>query len=223
MARKTISDSRQPERDGDQQAHRDHGDQHVEEQLVRFLGGGLAVVAGDVEVDVGGDDGAFERLDAAEDVVGDVDGVGAFALGDGERDGGQGLARGGLHHADILGRLVAAIDDFGHVADEDGPVAEGPDDDVAHVVGGAQELAGFEEVFAIAGIERAGGQAAVGEPERAGHLQRRTCGSRRVWLRRARCALRGAGRRCRVTAETSGTCLMVSSSWAAMRRSSKSP
>ena len=38
----------EPQRDGDQDAHRDHGDQHVEQQFVGFLGGGLAVVARDV-------------------------------------------------------------------------------------------------------------------------------------------------------------------------------
>ena len=44
---------------------------------------------------------------------------------------------------------------------------------VAHVVGGAQKLAGFQQVFAIGRVELAGRQAAVGKPERAGHLQRR--------------------------------------------------
>ena len=39
----------QAQRDGDQEADRDHRDQHVQQQFVRFLGGGFAVLAGDVQ------------------------------------------------------------------------------------------------------------------------------------------------------------------------------
>ena len=66
----------------------------MEEKLVGLLVGGLAVVAGDVDVDVLGDDAALELLEPLDDVLGDDDGIGAGALGDGERDG-----RHALEHA----------------------------------------------------------------------------------------------------------------------------
>ena len=94
-----------------------------------------------------------------------------LAIGDG--DGGQEFARAGVRHANVLGGLFAAIGHFGDVAHEHRLVVGHAGHHVAHVFGGAQKLAGFEQVFAVGGVELAGGQAAVGEPERAGHLQRR--------------------------------------------------
>ena len=97
------------------------------------------------------------------------------------------------------------------------------DHHVAHVLGGAQELAGFEQELAVAGVELARRQAAVGQPERAGHLQGREIVGRQLALGSSTMRI---SRRCppiSVTAETSGTCLMASCTCAAMRRSSKSP
>ena len=76
------------EREQDEQRHADDGDAHVQEQFVGFLRGGLAVVARDGDCDVGGNERAFERLDLAQHLVRDGDGVRARPLGDAERDGG---------------------------------------------------------------------------------------------------------------------------------------
>ena len=56
--------------------------------LVGFFAGGGTVIAGDGHADVGGDERALERLDPGEHGVDDIDGVGAGALGEAERDGG---------------------------------------------------------------------------------------------------------------------------------------
>ena len=42
----------------DQHGHPEHGDTHVQEQLVALLGGGVAVVAGDGHLNVGGQERA---------------------------------------------------------------------------------------------------------------------------------------------------------------------
>jgi len=49
--------------DADQDAHRDYGDGHVKEQLVRLLRSRFAIVAADGHVHIGRDDAAFEALD----------------------------------------------------------------------------------------------------------------------------------------------------------------
>jgi hypothetical protein len=76
------------EEEQDQQGHAEDRDAHVQQQLVALLGGGVAVVAGDGHADVGGQQRALEGVDLGEHVVDDVDGVGAGALGDADRDGG---------------------------------------------------------------------------------------------------------------------------------------
>jgi hypothetical protein len=49
----------QPQRDGDQQADRNHGDEHVPQEFVGFVGGGIAVIPGDDYVHAGRNHSAF--------------------------------------------------------------------------------------------------------------------------------------------------------------------
>ena len=58
----------------------------MEEQLVRLLGRGLAVVARDRDLEARRDDTAADDLEPLQDVVGDRHRVRALALGDRERD-----------------------------------------------------------------------------------------------------------------------------------------
>ena len=74
----------QTQRDGDQHAHRDHRDQHVPQQFVRFLLGCVAVIARDGHLDVGRDHAAPQRFQTAQDVFADGDGVGPLAFGNGD-------------------------------------------------------------------------------------------------------------------------------------------
>ena len=98
--------------------------------------------------------------------------IGALALGDGDGDGGRN-SLGPPRDAHVLGRLFAAIAHFGDVADEDRLVVGHAGHYVAHIFGGTQKLAGFEEIFAVAAIEIARRKAPVGKPQRTGDLQRR--------------------------------------------------
>ena len=75
------------DREGDQHDDRDRRQAQVEEQLVRLLGGGRAVVASDGDLDVRGDDAALDGVEAPQHLVGDDDGVGALALGNRDSDG----------------------------------------------------------------------------------------------------------------------------------------
>ena len=162
-----------PERDGDQDAHRDHRDQHVEEQLVGLFGGRLAVVTREVYPDIRRNDAPLERLDSPQDVARDHDGVGAFALGNGQSDGRKELPRTGVGRANVLGGFLAAVAHLRHVANEYRLVVGDRDHHAPHILGGAQELTGFEHVLAVPAGELAGGQTAVRHAERAGHLERR--------------------------------------------------
>jgi hypothetical protein len=109
----------------------------VEEKFVRFFGGGFAVVAGDGEVDVVGDQSAFEGVDFGGDGMGDIDGVGGFPLGDSDGDGGfEGVAGGEM---DVLGGFLAAVSDLGDIAEIDGFAAGCGDDDALGVLGVAEE------------------------------------------------------------------------------------
>ena len=162
-----------PERDGDQEAHRDHRDQHVEEQLVGLFRGRFAVVSRDVHFDIRRNDGPLERLDSLQHIAGDDDGVGAFALGNGQSHGGKELPRPGVGRADVVGRFLAAVAHLRHVANVYRLVVGNSGHHAPYIFGSAQKLAGFEHVLAVAAGELAGGQTAVRHAERAGHLKRR--------------------------------------------------
>ena len=157
------------QRDGDEQAHRNHRDEHVQQQFVRFLLRGFAVVPRDGDRDVGWNHAAFERLNAREHVFGNLDGIGPLALRYGDGHGRIELAPGGV--TDIFAGLLAAIGHLGDVAHENRLVVNGCYDDVPHVVRGAEKLAGLQQILLIGAGEVAGGQPAVGKAERAGHLQ----------------------------------------------------
>jgi len=70
------------QRDCDQDAYRHHRDQHVEEQLVRFLSGGFAVIASDIHLHVRWNYVALQWLDSLQHIAGDDYRVRALPLGD---------------------------------------------------------------------------------------------------------------------------------------------
>ena len=75
------------EREPDEQRNADDGDAHVQQQLVRFLRRGLAVVARDGDFDIARDDRALECFDFAQHLPGHGDRVRAGSLRDAEGDG----------------------------------------------------------------------------------------------------------------------------------------
>ena len=118
----------------------------------------------------------------------DIDGVGALALGDRQRDGGRNdvAADSPRRTATYCDRLLAAVGDVGDVAQEHRLAVGHADHHVADVVGAAQELAGLEQELAIAGwrtCPTAGG--GWMPPARLQHLQGRHRDTPPAGLRRA--------------------------------------
>ncbi len=104
---------------GDEDDDGDGGDAEMEEELVRLLVRRLAIVAGDLDVDVGRDQRALETLHPIDDVIGDHHRVRAGALGERQRNGGPlpPLALGvALDLKDVVLDEPAAHHHLGHVA-----------------------------------------------------------------------------------------------------------
>ena len=106
----------------DQRRDREDGEQHVPQQFVALVGGGLAIVAGDGEMHVRRHERSLERVELLGDAVGDVGGVGALPLGDGDGDGRLRAGRLRLE-GDIRRGLGVAVHHFRHVAHEHGTPA----------------------------------------------------------------------------------------------------
>ena len=86
----------------------DGGKAKVEQEFVGFFVGGLAIVPRDGDGEVLRDQRAFELFQPLGDALGDDHGIGAGALGQGQRNGGQRGGPGGrLHH--IRGAHLARI------------------------------------------------------------------------------------------------------------------
>ena len=144
----------------DEQGHAEDGDAHVAEQIVAFFSGGVAVIAGDGDGHVGGEERPARGGDLGKDRVDDIDGVGPGALGQAESDGGLQVA-GGTAVQDIVGRFRALVGDGGHVAQIDRPVVKDPHHDGAGVGGIAQERAGLKQDLGVGERARTGMQLAV--------------------------------------------------------------
>ena len=79
----------EPERQRDEERHRHDGEEHVVEELVRFLCGRLAVVSRDRDVQIAGQEYRPHRRQLGFDLMRDGDGVGALALRHGQGDRGM--------------------------------------------------------------------------------------------------------------------------------------
>ena len=121
----------------DQRRDREDGEQHVPQQFVALVGGGLTIVTGDGEMHVRRHERSLERVELLGDAVGDVGGVGALPLGDGDGDGRLRAGRLRLE-GDIRRGLGVALHHFRHVAHKHGTPASGGHDGVAQFIGGAQ-------------------------------------------------------------------------------------
>ena len=101
----------------------------MEEELVRLLVGGLAVVAGHLDLDAVGDELALHDADAVQDLLDDRHRVGAGALGQRQRDGraAEDLALGRTGQGrDVRFIEVRDVGHVGHVPDVDrAPVTRG--------------------------------------------------------------------------------------------------
>ena len=131
------------------------------QKFVGFLLGCVAVVSRNGHFDIRGNDAATQPLQTAEDVVRHGYGVGALALGNGDRDGGKRAFP--IRVAHILGWLLTTVAYLGNVADKDRLVVHNSGNDIANIIGGAQKLPGLQEKLLVAARELARGQAAIGK------------------------------------------------------------
>ena len=101
-----------------------------------------------------------------------VDRVGPFAFRNGNRHGRQKLPRAGAHCSHILRWIFACVVYFSHIPHEYRSFLRNSDNYVPNVLGSAQEVSGFESIFAVVLVELACRQLTVREIERPGHAER---------------------------------------------------
>jgi len=146
-------------REPDQRRNADDREAHMEQEFVRFLRGGLAVVARDGNVHIARDDGTLERFDFAQHLPSDGNRIRSGALRDAERDGGFFTRRRGARCAkaekSVIGRLLRAIHDGRDFAQIHGPPAKDADDHAAHLLRAGEEAAGFDDDFLVVRREAA--------------------------------------------------------------------
>ena len=146
-----------PEEQRDQDGHGDRRQKQVFQQRVRLVLRRCAVVPCRCDVQVGGKRDAFHLPHTRQRGVGDVGCVGAFALGDGDRDGRILFCR----HAccmrlccpeeHIILRLRGAINNpAGHIAQIHRVSAVRAQNDAFQILGIAEEIAGVDANLLVA-------------------------------------------------------------------------
>ena len=171
--------------ESDQQHDGDGGQAEMEEQLVGLLVGGLAVIAGDGDLDAFGDQAAAQQVEALQYVFGDDDRIGALALGQRQGDGGRALPAGrravcilaitagtllaGEHPGAGVGRF-GADDDVRHIAHIDRASVARRQEEEADIGHALQGLTGGDETGLVVCGDLAGGEGAVGLGDAAGEL-----------------------------------------------------
>ena len=153
-------------RQQDERDHRQGRDEQVLDELVRLVPGGLAVVAGRGDDDVGRDERAAQGLHLLGHALGQLGGVGAGALGD--RDGHRRLeALPSPRRREDHRRLgLGAVGHPGHVLQVDGALAAGRDHRAAQLGRGEHLPARLHHEPLVPVHEGAGRQLHVGAPQR---------------------------------------------------------
>ena len=132
------------DRQRDQHDDGNRGEAEMEQQLVRLVVRGLAVVAGDLDAHIGRDQPPTQTVHALQDRAGHHHGVGAGALGERQADGRRAvplaMAIGGEVPHPAL-RRARADDHLRHVAHIDRPAVAGGQQQQADIRHAAQRLA----------------------------------------------------------------------------------
>ncbi len=147
----------------DQQDHRQRGEDQLVDQRASLGVSGGAVIAGFRDLDIGRNDGVAQRLHAAHQAVGDVDGVFAGFFGDCQGHGGFGVALAPCRPiADIVvgGRRI--FGDVGDLAQAHGSFAAPCHDQFGDILASAQEPARVHRQTLVADDPVAGAQALIG-------------------------------------------------------------
>ena len=206
-----------------QQADRDDRNQHVKQQVVRFLRRRFAVVPRDVEVDVRGKTVPFNFSTRAS-----TRSLMSIALVPLRFD--TAIVTAG-RNSRVPGRTVLTYcvgsspvsSTSATSRRKHRPIVGGADDHVSNVLDGAQEVPGFERVFAIVCAELAGRELTVRNIQRMRHGKRGQLMTPPVSPASSLIRISRRWPPISSTADTSGTCLIASWTCAAIRRSSKSP
>ena len=134
----------------DQHRHRRRGDEQLKDQFVHFFVGGFAVVAGDRNLDVVGNDAALQIVDLGQHFLGHGDTIGAGFLG--HRNGHRWRTARSQHVAHAVSRagevlhqifgVFGSLAHLRHIAHIDRAVVVHANDQTFHIVGLGQERAG---------------------------------------------------------------------------------
>ncbi len=155
----------------------------MEQKLVVLLLRRFAVVAGDRNLHIGGNNLPLQELHPLDQVFGHPGGVGPFAFGHGEGDGRIALGpvsgkplvvrRRPQTEENIVFRLLGTIHHRGHVGEVDGAAVMGAHHEPPGFVGTGNEAAGLHQKLPVPGGEGAGRQACVPPLDRPHHLEGR--------------------------------------------------
>ena len=141
----------------DQDGHGNNGDQHVPEKFVRFFLGGFAVMPGNGHMDVVRHDRTAGIVQAGQDPAGNGNGIGPFALGNGQGNGRIGPFGGRMRgkplftgsrpgtEKDVLIRFPGTVHNLGHIAQINGTAVMHIHHHVAHIGRILQESAGMHQ------------------------------------------------------------------------------
>ena len=162
-----------------QQHHRRGREQQFLDQLFGLVIRSGTVIAADGRDHALGDHAAFQRRDAGDHLVGNIDRIFARLLGDRQGHRRVGLAAGlFVRPADtrakphVLSRLIGTGDHAGDVADENRLAVRHADNQLPDIRCARQKRTGFYQQFAVVGGQRAGRLRGIGQLQHIANVLR---------------------------------------------------
>ncbi len=144
------------EEEQDQEGHAEDGDAHVQQQFVRFLGRGLAVVPSDGDLHIGGDQGAAQAVDLGQHLMHDRDGVGPRPFGQRQGDRRLALVAAAGAEEDIVVRFCRPVADLRDLVKIDRGAGMDADHDPADLRRRGEEGAGLQQHLLVQRRQAAG-------------------------------------------------------------------
>ena len=160
----------------DQQTHDSSSDKQLEDQLIDLVVGCLAIVAGNVNINVIRYQTPLQLFNLVNNGIGHGDTVGALFLGDGNRDTGQAVGRiptligGAGIELDQLAGFRRGLEDTGHVTHIDRHIVLHSDNKAGDIFSSSQERAGINGKVLVTTLNRACTQLIVCRADGVGHL-----------------------------------------------------
>ncbi len=178
------------QRDPDQDDHRGGREDQLLDQGVRLVVGGHPVVAGDGRLDAVGDIGPAQLIQALDQGVGDIRGIGPRLLGNRHGDRRVALARarsiaGGraMGKAHVLGGIGRPLHHLGHVLQVDRTAVVHPDHQPGKGLGLGNEVAGLDQDLLVVLVELPGVAREIGGLQAGAQIiHRQVVGGQRLRL-----------------------------------------